>query len=105
MWRPDPGPLAAWRTLVLEDPARVHAATDDPAFVARFGEVGGDRTKRPPTGISADHPDIALLTLKDVTFGRRLGDAEAMSPELPVILATDLGAAVPLLRLLASLAG
>jgi hypothetical protein len=55
--------------------------------------------------VSADHPDIALLTLKDVTFGRRLGDDEAMSPDLPAILAGDLGAAVPLLRLLANLGG
>src|SRR5207248_3423051 len=69
MWHPEPGPLAAWRRLVLEDPARVHAATDDSAFLARFGEVGGERSKRPPAGIPADHPDIALLTLKDVTFG------------------------------------
>jgi uncharacterized protein (TIGR02453 family) len=105
MWHADPGPLAAWRALVLEDPARVHTATDDPAFVARFGEVSGDRAKRPPAGVPADHPDIALLTLKDVTFGRRLGDDEAMSPDLPAILAGDLGAAAPLLRLLANLGG
>lgn len=103
MWHPDPGPLAAWRALVLEDPALVHAATDDLSFRARFGDIGGDRAKRPPAGVPADHPEIALLTLKDVTFGRRLGDDEAMSPELPAILATDLGAAIPLLRLLANL--
>jgi uncharacterized protein (TIGR02453 family) len=105
MWHPDPAPLAAWRALVLEDPARVHAATDDPAFVGRFGAVNGDRAKRLPAGIPADHPDLALLTLKDVTFGRRLGDDEAMSSKLPVILAGDLEAAVPLLRLLANLGG
>jgi uncharacterized protein (TIGR02453 family) len=105
MWHPDPAPLAAWRALILEDPARVHAATDDPAFVGRFGAVNGDRAKRLPAGIPADHPDLALLTLKDVTFGRRLGDDEAMSSKLPVILAGDLEAAVPLLRLLANLGG
>jgi uncharacterized protein (TIGR02453 family) len=105
MWHPDPAPLAAWRALVLEDPARVHAATDDPAFVGRFGAVNGDRAKRLPAGIPADHPDLALLTLKDVTFGRRLGDDQAMSSKLPVILAGDLEAAVPLLRLLANLGG
>jgi len=103
MWHPDPEPLAAWRTLVLEDPSRVHAAVDDPAFVARFGEVGGDRLRRPPAGIAGDHPDVPLLLLKDVTFGRRLADEEAFSPELPGILAADLATAAPLLRLLASL--
>ena len=105
MWHPDPAPLASWRQLVLDDPARVHAAVDNPAFVAKFGGVNGDRSKRAPAGVSADHPEIALLTLKDVTFGRRLDDHEAMSPELPDVLAADLSTAVPLLRLLASLGG
>lgn len=105
MWHPDPAPLAAWRALVLEDPDRVHAAVDDPLFVERLGGVGGDRLKRPPAGVPADHPDLALLTLKDVTFGRRLDDREAFSPELPDILADDLATAVPVLRLLGSLRG
>ena len=103
MWHPDPVPLAAWRALVLDDPDRVHAAVNDAAFVGRFGGVGGDRMKRPPAGVPADHPDLALVTLKDVTFGRRLDDREAFSPALPDILADDLTTAVPLLRLLGSL--
>lgn len=105
MWHPDPAPLAAWRALVLGDPDRVHAAVEDAAFVGRFGGVSGDRAKRPPAGVAADHADIALLTLKDVTFGRRLDDREAFSPALPDILADDLATAVPLLRLLGSLVG
>jgi uncharacterized protein (TIGR02453 family) len=105
MWHPDPGPLRSWRELVLQEPARIHDSLDEPGFVARFGAVGGERSKRPPTGIPADHPEISLLTLKDVTFGRRLDDREAFSPDLPDILAADLATAVPLLRLLASLNG
>jgi uncharacterized protein (TIGR02453 family) len=105
MWHPDPAPLAAWRALVLEHPATVHAAVDDPAFVARFGGVSGDRAKRPPAGVPADHPELALVTLKDVTFGRRLDDGEAFSPSLPDVLAADLATAAPVLRLLASLGG
>lgn len=105
MWHPDPAPLAAWRALVRSDAGLVHAAIDDPSFAARFGEVDGDRLRRPPAGVPADHPDLALLVLKDVTFGRRLDDREAFSPELPRILADDLATAAPLLRLLASLAG
>ena len=104
MWRPDPEPLAAWRTMVDRHPKQVHAAIEDPGFVAHFGAVGGDRSKRMPAGFAADHPDAALLTLKDVTFGKRLTDEEAFSPKLHAILADDLGAATPLLRLLAGLA-
>jgi len=46
-----------------------------------------------------------LLKLKDVTFGRRLSDEEALSPNLPDIVADDLAASVPVMRLLASLSG
>jgi len=105
MWHPDPGPLAAWRAAVTDDPGRVHAAVHDPAFVAHFQTIGGDRYKRMPAGLPADHPDAELLLLKDVTFGRRLSDKEAYSPSLPDIVADDLGAAAPLLKLLASLGG
>ncbi|HYL39769.1 MAG TPA: DUF2461 domain-containing protein, partial [Candidatus Binatus sp.] len=103
MWHPDPEPLAAWRALVMRDPSRVHAAIDDPAFVARFGHVDGARLRRPHAGIPGDHPDLPLLLLKDVTFGRRLDDREAFSADLPGILASDLATAGPLLRVLASL--
>ena len=103
MWHAEPGPLAAWRQAVIADPERVHAAIDDASFVEHFGTVGGDRLKRMPTGFPADHPDAELLTLKDITFGRRLGDLEAFSPNLPNVLADDLASAAPLLRLLDSL--
>jgi uncharacterized protein (DUF2461 family) len=103
MWHADPGPLAAWRQAVIDDPERVHAAIDDPAFVTQFGTVNGERLKRMPAGLPADHPDAELLTLKDITFGRRLADSEAFSPNLPNVLADDLAAAAPLLRLLDSL--
>ena len=105
MWHPDPRPLAAWRALVDGQPKRVHAAIEDPAFVAHFGTVGGDRAKRMPAGYAAAHRDADLITLKDVTFGKRLSDDEAFSPSLPAILAEDLGSAIPLLRILASLGG
>ncbi len=104
MWRPEPSLLAAWRTLVATDPKSVHAAIDDPAFMATLGEVGGERFKRMPAGFPADHPDAALLTLKDITFGRRLSDADVLTPALPETIADTLSAATPVMRLLAELA-
>lgn len=41
--------------------------------------------------------------MKNVTFGRRLGDDEALSPELPAILAQAFRTATPLLRYLAAI--
>ena len=83
-------------------PAEVHAAFDDPAFVATFGDVHGDSLKRVPPGYPQDHPDAALLKLKDFTFGRRLSDDDVLSPDLPALVAGSLADALPVLRLLAS---
>jgi uncharacterized protein (TIGR02453 family) len=104
MWHPEPERLAAWRTCVATDPARVHAALSDPAFVATFGEVQGHRLARIPSNFQKDHPDAELLKLTDVTFSRRLSDDEALSGDLPDILADLYADAVPVLRLLAELA-
>ena len=103
MWRPAPERLAAWRSMVDRDPGRVHAATDDPAFVARFGGVGGDRLKRVPAGYPSDHPDAELLKLKDVTFGCRLSDDDGLSPALPDTITAAFASALPVMRLLSEL--
>jgi uncharacterized protein (TIGR02453 family) len=104
MWHPERPRLEAWRALVEDAPAKVHAAIQDPAFVAAFGNVEGERLVRVPTGWPPDHPEAELLRLKDVTFGRQLTENEALSAELPKILADAFAAAEPVLRLLASLA-
>jgi uncharacterized protein (TIGR02453 family) len=105
MWHPEPTRLAAWRALVVGSPTAVHAALDDPAFVRTFGDVHGDSLKRVPPGFPKDHPDADLLRLKDVTFGRRLADDEALSTGLPDILADAFADALPVVRLLAGLGG
>jgi uncharacterized protein (TIGR02453 family) len=103
MWHPEPAQLAAWRQAVDRDPESVEAVLGSPGFVGTFGEVSGDRLKRTPTGYAADHPSAELLKLKDVTFGRRLSDDEALSSDLPDLLVETFAAAIPLLGLLARL--
>ncbi len=106
MWHPDKERLAAWRQLVDLDPAAVHGAIDDPAFVAAFGQVsahGDHRLKRVPPGYAADHPEAELLKIKDVVFGRRLPDDVVTSTRLPEAIADTLATAQPVLRLLAGL--
>ncbi len=105
MWHPEPARLTAWRALVARDPEPVHAVVDDPRFVAEAGPVTGDRLSRVPAGFPKDHPDVELLRLKDVTFGRPLSDADVQSPALPEILVGIYAAAAPVMRLLASLPG
>jgi uncharacterized protein (TIGR02453 family) len=103
MWHPERPVLDAWRSLVVSDPKRVRAAVDDRTFVKEFGEVGGDSLVRVPPGYSKDDPNAELLKLKDVTFGRRVGDDEILSPKLPDILADAFAKAAPVFRLLAAL--
>ncbi len=104
MWHADRPHLEAWRRLVVDEPKRLHAVIDAPKFTKAFGALDAeDRLKRVPSGYPADHPDIELLKLKDVLFGRRLTDAETLSPDLPEVIAEAFAMATPMLRLLASL--
>ena len=104
MYMPDKERLAAWRQLVVDEPARVHTAIDDPAFLGAFDRVNThDPFKRVPAGFPPDHPDAELLKMRDVVFGRRLSDDEALSPDLPDLIADGFVAALPVFRLLATL--
>ncbi len=105
MWHPAPARLAAWRSAVIADRGSIHAVVEDPGFVSEFGAVDGDRLKRAPKGFAQDDPDIELLKLKDVVFGRPLADADVMGSDLPAKIADTLVHATPLLRLLAGLPG
>jgi uncharacterized protein (TIGR02453 family) len=104
MWHPERSVLEAWRTAVVGEAKRIHAVIDDPAFTAEFEAIDGDRLKRVPPGYPADHPDLELLKLKDLVFGRGMSDDEVLSPDLPDLLVDAFEKAVPVFRLLASLA-
>jgi uncharacterized protein (TIGR02453 family) len=106
MYHPSPARLAAWRTAVTTDREGVHAAVDDPAFVAAYGRVYAETSlKRAPAGFDPDDPDMELLKLKDVVFGHPLADAEVLAPDLPGRIAGDLAASLPVMRYLARLPG
>jgi uncharacterized protein (TIGR02453 family) len=105
MWHPDPARLTSFRQVVVNEPKRIRAALEDPDFVETYGKVNGDELKRVPTGYPADHARADLLRLKDVVFGRRLSDKEALSPDLPDLLTASLAAGAPVFRLLARLPG
>ena len=104
VWHPEPSWLAAFRDRVANHTDEVRAIVEQPAFVDAFGAVSddGESLKRVPAGYPADHPAADLLRKKNVTFGRRLSDDEALSPTLPGILADAFAIGTPLLRYLAS---
>ena len=104
MYQPERDRLEAFRKAVIEEPDRLRAALEDPAFVATFEGVSSHESlKRVPPGYPADHPMADLLRAKDVTFGRRLGDDEFLSPNLPETLVRDFGTAMPVFRFLEGL--
>ena len=104
MWQMEKPTLEAFRTLVRDDPDRVRGALEDTGFVAWWGEVRPhEELKRFPPGWPQDHPMARTFLWKNVVFGRRLSDEEALSPDLPDRLAEGYAAAAPVLRFLASL--
>ena len=105
VWHPDSAWLTAFRRRLVDNLAGLQAIVEAPEFKDEFGKVGddGESLKRVPPGFPADHPAADLLRLKNVTFGRRLADADATSPNLPVIIADSFAAGTPLMRYLASI--
>ncbi len=103
IWHPEKAWLDAFRQRVVDEPGRVRELIDEPQFRATFGTLGGDELERVPTGFPPDHPEADLLRKKDVTFGRRLADAEATSPALPDLIAETFETALPVMRYLAAI--
>ena len=104
MWMPEKPRLDAFRAAILDEPDRVRAALEDPAFLAEFGPVHShDSLNRVPPGLPPDHPMAELFRYKDVIFGRNLSDDEVHSAELPDILTDAYAAAVPVFRFLSAL--
>jgi uncharacterized protein (TIGR02453 family) len=104
VWHPEKSWLDAFRQRIVADLAGFLEIVGAPEFVEAFGAVSddGESLRRVPTGYPADHPAADLLRKKNVTFGRRLSDDEALSPDLPTILAEAYSTATPLLRYLAT---
>ena len=105
VWHPEPSWLKGFRDRLVDDYAGFQAIAEAPAFRETFGHIGddGESLKRVPPGYPSDHPAADLLRTKNVTFGRRLADADAMSPDLPSVIADSFAVGTPLLRYLATI--
>jgi uncharacterized protein (TIGR02453 family) len=105
VWHPEASWLKGFRDRVVDDYDGFQAIVEAPAFRETFGSVGddGESLKRVPSGYPPDHPAVDLLRRKNVTFGRRLSDADATSPDLPSVIAESFAVGTPLLRYLATI--
>jgi len=105
IWHPDKPWIDAFRRRVADDPKAFHQVVDRKAFRDAFGGLSSDghSLQRMPAGYPADHAEAETLKMKDVVFGRRLSDHEAMSPHLPDVMADTFEAAMPMFQYLATI--
>lgn len=61
IWNPPAPALAKVREAIVADPERWKKVTRSAAFRRRFGEIAGDRLKRPPKGFDPEHPLVEDL--------------------------------------------
>jgi len=62
--------LGPVRKYIAEQPERLAAVLADPAFVATFGTLEGERLKRPPQGYDENTPGIEFIKLKSFIASR-----------------------------------
>jgi uncharacterized protein (TIGR02453 family) len=99
IWRPEPEPLRAIRTRIVEQPDLWLRAATDRRFTAEF-ELTGDRLERPPRGFSAASPHLEDLKRKDFTALSRLRERDVVGRDFSRVVAARFKAAAPLMTFL-----
>ena len=79
IWHPPSAVIQKIRQSMLDDPAAWEKTRDEPAFRGPL-KMGGESLKRPPRGVSKDHPLIEDLKRKDLLVSTELDDADVLSP-------------------------
>ena len=82
VYMPGPKELFAIRKRLSKDAAAYRKLTSAAAFKRLFGEVQGERLKRPPKGFSADDPALDLLLGKQFLVSAQLPAGLAGTPKL-----------------------
>lgn len=82
IWMPTPPALARIREHIAAHPRRLQAVLDGPGFAETFGEIQGERLKRPPQGYAADTPMIEHIKLKSFIVAREHTAAGDVLPDV-----------------------
>ena len=75
---PAPEQLNRFRQSIAKEANAFKKLTRNAVFVRAFGAVEGERLKTAPKGFDREHPEIALLQLKQVTVFHRFSDQEVV---------------------------
>ncbi len=97
---PDSAQIAKWRNAIDHDSGPFKKIIGTSSFKRYFGEVRGEKLKTAPKGFPRDHPELALLRLKQVTVSRPLSDKEILAPNLLKETSKTFKAMKPFLRYL-----
>jgi len=100
LYSPTSAQLGRFREAIAADATPFKQVTSAAAFVATFGEVEGSRLKTAPRGYNRDHPEIALLRLKQVIAARRFSDQDVLAADFGVQVRSAMAAIRPFLRYL-----
>lgn len=83
LYQPSSEMLAKVRQEVDYNASELRTIASASDFKKYFGEIQGDSLKRAPKGYDPDHPNIALLKLKDYIVLRKLTDDEVTNERFP----------------------
>lgn len=95
IYMPTPEQLALIREQIAEEPEKVRAVLRRRGFRETFGEIGGERLKRPPRGYSEDTPLIELVKHKSFILHRERDVRGAAHDEVLEYLAESFRAMRP----------
>lgn len=73
-YRPEASVLKAIRNEIYFHPQDIKKIVNEPSFVDLFGDLKGERLKRPPKGFPADFHEMEFLKLKDFTVMHPIPD-------------------------------
>ena len=105
IWLP-PGPaLDSIRTAIVENPDSWKKIVNSKMFLKRFGEIQGDRLKRPPRGYDPDHELLHDLKLKSFFIKQSLSDSDVQSPKFIDDVNKVYTEAAPLMKFLTNAVG
>lgn len=100
LYLPTPDQLNRFRQVIGEDAGPFKSTTDSPDFLQAFGTVQGERLKTAPKGYEKNHPEIALLQLKQITAIHHFTDQEVLAHDFPAQAARMCRAMKPFLAYL-----
>jgi len=79
IWRPESDALKSIRYEIYNFPEEFIKILGNTEFKSRFGEISGEKLKRPPKDFPADFKHIELIKFKSFTVGQSFKDEQIMS--------------------------